>query len=63
MTKVKLSAIFLVTIAILKKILKYVAVPFLIVYWILKWIYVIIVGLLALIIVFIVSLLQGKWKV
>ena len=63
MTKVKLSAIFLVTIAILKKILKYIAVPFLIVYWILKLIYVVIVGILALIIVFIVSLLQGKWKV
>ena len=63
MTKVKLIAIWLVFIAITKRILKYVSLPFLVVYWILKWIYVIIVGILALIIVFIVSLLQGKWKV
>ena len=62
MTKVKLTAIWLVFIAITKRILKYAALPFLVVYWVLKWIYVIIVGILALIIVFIVSLLKGKWK-
>ena len=63
MTKVKLTAIWLVFIAITKRILTYAALPFLVVYWVLKWIYVIIAGILALIIVFIVSLLKGKWKV
>ena len=63
MTKVKLTAIWLVFIAITKRILKYAALPFLVVYWVLKRIYVIIAGILALIIVFIVSLLKGKWKV
>ena len=63
MTKVKLTAIWLVFIAITKRILKYAALPFLVVYWVLEWTYVIIAGILALIIVFIVSLLKGKWKV
>lgn len=63
MNKLKLTATWLVLIAIIKKILKYLSLPFLVVFYILKWVYVLIAALITLVIVFIVSIVKGDWKI
>lgn len=63
MIKVKLTVLWIVLKAIIKKILKYISTPFLYVWFILKWIYIILFAAGALIVMLIVSVLKGDWRV
>ena len=63
MSKTRLIALWIIFKALCVKVLKYLSVPFLALFFVLKCAFVILFGAFALIWALIVSIVKGDWKV
>lgn len=58
----RLLAAFILLKALIVKILKYIAVPFLYVWMFIRWSYVLTVSVITLLTIFIWSIIKGDWR-
>ena len=63
MTKIGLKALWLFIYPYILKILKFISIPFLIVWYIISWVLVILVAPIVLVIEFVRSFIRGDWKI
>lgn len=63
MTNARFTAVLMLITALCKKVLKYLALPFLFVWIVIKCIYVLIVGIIAVVVLLAKSIVDGRWKI